>query len=408
MSSLSAARQNSAAETRERDPFAAFVGDELTRAALMRLAVERGWSDVHILRGGVIEAVEILSGIPTPKLIVLDLSDSADPVVDVTQLANVCDQGTRVIALGKINDIALFRDLMESGVDDYVLKPVSPEILGAAIDKAAKPVSQPGDTPRAGRLIAVTSARGGAGATTVAVNTAWLIAHEQDRKVALVDFDMHFGTVALTLDLEPGRGFAEVIDNPERIDGLFMERTMVRAADNLFVLAADHALERSCDLRSGVLEPTLNRLCADFDCVIADLPRCVAVAVPGIMAAADTVLVVTDLTLAGMRDGLRMLDFIKVQKPDVDVRLIVNRSGQSKKAEMPPADFERSVEVRVALMLPFDPVAAAKSARLGRPLAAVAGKSKFIKDLRQLSRDVSGEQTPARTPLWRRLIARSR
>lgn len=408
MSSLSATRHNPATALRERDPFAAFVGDELTRAALMRLAAERGWPDAHILRGGVIEAVEILSGIPTPKLIVLDLSDSANPVVDVAQLSNVCDQGTRVIALGNINDIALFRDLMESGVDDYVLKPVSPEILGAAIDKAAKPASQPGDTARAGRLIVVTSARGGAGATSIAVNTAWLIAHEQDRKVALVDFDLHFGTVALTLDLEPGRGFAEVIDNPERIDGLFMERTMVRAADNLFVLAADHALERSCDLRSGALEPMLDRLRADFDCVIADLPRRIALAVPSILVAADTVLVVTDLTLAGMRDGLRMMDFIKAEKADADVRLVVNRSGQTKKAEMSAADFERSVETRVALTLPFDPVAAAKSARLGRPLAAIAPKSRFVKGLRQLSRDVSGDITPAKAPLWRRLIARSR
>lgn len=404
---MQAAQRQSAAEPRERDPFAAFVGDEMTRAALIRIAAERNWPDVHILRGGVVEAVEILPTMPTPRLVVLDLSDSADPVVDVTQLANVCDEGTRVIALGKINDIALFRDLVDLGVDDYVLKPVSSEVLGAAIDRAAKPVVQAGEAARGGRLIAVTGARGGAGATSVAVNLAWLIAHDQDRKVALVDFDLHFGTVALTLDLEVGRGFADAIENPERIDGLFMERTMVRATDNLFVLASDQGLDRACDLHNAALDPMLERLRADFGCVVADLPRRVSLGVPGVLAAADTVLVVTDLTLAGMRDGLRMVDFIKAQRADADIRLVVNRSGQTKKGEMTPAEFERSVEARVAAILPFDPAATAKSARLGRPLTAVAPKSRFVKGLLPLSRDVSGLFVATKAPLWRRLIKRS-
>lgn len=401
-----AAQARSATVPRDRDPFAAFVADELTRAALMRIAAERGWPDSHVLRGGAIEAVEILSRMPTPRLIVLDLSDSVDPILDVTQMANVCEQETRLIALGRTNDITFFRELIDLGVDDYLLKPVSAELLAAAVDKMAKPAAPADDATRTGRLIAVTNARGGAGATSIAVNAAWLIAHEQGQRVALIDFDLHFGTAALTLDLEPGRGFADALENPERIDGLFMERTMVRAGDNLFVLAADHALERDCALGAPAVNALLGRLRADFDCVVVDLPRRTTLDVPEIVNAANAVVIATDLTLAGMRDALRLVDFVKAQKADADVRLVVNRVGQSKKAEMSAADFERSVEARLALSLPFDPAPAAKSARLGRPLAVVAPKCRFVAGLRGLVRELSGQRPDGKTPLWRRLTGR--
>lgn len=404
MTTMAAALRPPAAGPQERDPFAAFVGDEPTRAALTRIAGERGWPDTHILRGGAIEAVEILSRMPTPRLIVLDLSDSVDPLLDVTQMANVCEQETRVVALGRTNDIGLFRELIDVGVDDYLLKPVSPEILASAIDRLAKPAVAADGAERAGRLIAVIGARGGAGTTSIAVNTAWLIANEQGRRVALVDFDLHFGTAALTLDLEPGRGFADALDNPERIDGLFMERTMARAGDNLFVLAADHALDRDCALGGPAVDLLLGRLRADFDCVVVDLPRRVALDVPGIVGAADAVVIASDLTLAGMRDALRLADFAKARKADADVRLVVNRVGQYRKAEMSVADFERSVEARVALALPFEPAPTAKSARLGRPLAAVAPKCRFVIGLRRLGRELSGYRPSAKAALWRRLL----
>jgi len=407
MTSRSATQRPAASGPRERNPFAAFVADDVTRAALMRIATDGGWSDSPILQGGALETVEILSRMPTPRLIVLDLSDSVDPILDVTQMANVCEQETRLIALGRTNDIGLFRDLMALGVDDYLLKPISPELLVAAIDNVARPAAHADGAPRVGRLIAVIGARGGAGTTSIAVNTAWLIAHEQEKRVALVDFDLHFGTAALTLDLEPGRGFADALESPERIDGLFMERTMVRAGTNLFILAADHALERDCALGSAAVDALLGRLRADFDCVVVDVPRRVALDVPEIITVADAVVIATDLTLAGMRDGMRLADFVKTRKAGADVRLVVNRVGQSKKAEMSVADFERSVEARLALALPFDPAPAAKSARLGQPLAAVAPKCRFIAGLRKLARELSGYQPSTKASLWCRLTGRS-
>ena len=142
-------------------------------------------------------------------------------------LAEVCDEGTQVIALGDINDVELYRSLIGHGVHDYLVKPVSAETVAAALTRAERgPNGEP--APKIGRLIAVIGARGGVGATTVATNLAWTLAHDHDMRVALVDLDLFFGTCGLALDLELGRGFREALENPARVDSLFIERAMVQ------------------------------------------------------------------------------------------------------------------------------------------------------------------------------------
>ncbi|MBL6933238.1 MAG: P-loop NTPase, partial [Rhodospirillales bacterium] len=218
--------------TTARAAFLAVVTDEVTRAVMVRVAAENGWSENQVLEGSAAEAVDALNNIPTPEKLVIDLSGSADPIADIDALAQVCQPDTRVIALGDINDVNLFRHLMDMGVQDYLLKPVSAEDLNEAVSRVDDVETQgTDDDERQGRLIAVIGARGGVGASTVAANIAWMMAHQQGQRVALIDLDLYFGSIALALDMEPGRGFREALENPSRIDGLFVERAMVRESE---------------------------------------------------------------------------------------------------------------------------------------------------------------------------------
>ena len=168
--------------------------------------------------------------------------ESADPLNDINALAEVCEPGTIVIAAGTVNDVRLYRDLVASGIHDYLLKPFTVDQLRDTFAHAQMILSGPRGEAQADKphvMAAVIGVRGGVGASTLATSLAWLLGEKARRSTALLDLDVHFGTGALALDLEPGRGLTDAIENPSRIDGLFIERAMVRANERLSVLSAE-------------------------------------------------------------------------------------------------------------------------------------------------------------------------
>ena len=178
--------------------FLAFVADEDTRAAVSGAAAGRGWNQDNVLTGGIEETISGLANIATPKNLVVDLSTSVDVMSDVTRLAEVCDPGASVFIIGSVNDIQMYRDLISFGVTDYLVKPVSTGDFENALAQSEKQsdVAQASETfDETGQVTAIIGAHGGVGSTTMAVNSAWLLANEFGKQVALVDMDQHFGSV---------------------------------------------------------------------------------------------------------------------------------------------------------------------------------------------------------------------
>jgi pilus assembly protein CpaE len=391
-----------------RAPFLAVVTDDVTRAMLIGVAINNDWGENQVLEGSAAEAIDALAEIPTPERLVIDLSGSIDPVADVDALAQVCMDDTRVIALGDVNDVHLFRHLMEMGVQDYLLKPVSTEDLNAALNRDEEiETATPDDDNQQGRLVAVIGARGGVGASTVSANIARMMAHEQNLRVALIDLDLYFGTLALALDKEPGLGFREALENPSRIDGLFIERAMVRESENLYILAAEEGLENSFSFDPKALDRLLETLRADFDCVIIDLPRFAARSQISTLIPPASVVVVSDPTLAGMRDTQRLSKLVKVVTPESDLSIVVNRVGNTKNGELTIKDFESGAELSVNHQIPFDAKSAILAEGAGKTVAEIAKETKMSQSLRDLSREVSGRfEEVAQAPMWKRLMGR--
>ena len=231
-----------------RDPFQAFVCDDATADMLRPVAVEHGWSPEKVNKGGLRNAVQSLSVSASPNILFVDLSESADPLNDINALAEVCEPGTIVIASGQVNDVRLYRDLVASGIHDYLLKPFTVDHLRDTFANAQMTLSGPRGEAQVEKphiMAAVLGVRGGVGASTIATSLAWLLGEKANRSTALLDLDIHFGTGALALDLEPGRGLTDAIENPSRIDGLFIERAMVRANERLSVLSAEAPIHQA-------------------------------------------------------------------------------------------------------------------------------------------------------------------
>ncbi|OYY72481.1 CpaE family protein [Sphingomonas sp. 28-63-12] len=372
-----------------REPFIAFVCDETTAESLRPIAVELGWAPEKVNKGGLRNAVQTLSVSASPHILFVDLSESGDPLNDINALAEVCEPGTVVIAAGQVNDVRLYRDLVASGIQDYLLKPFNPDMLRDAFATAQAMLNAPKahelSTERPHCSAAVIGTRGGVGASSIATSLAWWISEKAGRTTALLDLDVHFGTGALALDLEPGRGLTDAIENPSRIDGLFIERAMVKSSEKLSILSAEAPISSPVISDGSAFYQLQEEMRAAFECTITDLPRAMLVNHPHLISDVQLAVVVTELTLAAARDSIRILSWLKSNAPQTHVFVVANKVHQTGQLEISRKDFEGSIERKIDFMIGFDQKAAAQAAKLGKALAEIGKGSKAIAPLGDLA-----------------------
>jgi len=377
-------------------PFAAFVLDEATLQSVRQAAERLGWPGAGARLGGVADAMVALQAGSAPQVLLVDVSAEADPAAAMDALADVCDPQTRVLALGAQNDVSLYRRLVQMGVSDYLAKPVAPAMLCEALElvrRSEAPAAPQPSPVRSCRTLALIGARGGAGATTVATSVAWSLANEHRLQTVLLDLDLQFGSVSMEFDLEPGRGLIEILSSPERIDSLLIGSASHRHGENLRVLSAEEPLGSEIRLGDEGLLALTSLLRTDSDVIVIDLPRRQDRLTLSALANADVVGVVTDLTLAGLRDTQRLMRTLATLRPGRDTLAIANRVGGAP-AEAPQSEFERSAGTKLAALVPFDTKAAKAAAEQGKPLLAAGGDGPAATALRGVAGLLTGEAAP--------------
>lgn len=376
-----------------RDPFAAFICDDTALDVLRPVVIELGWQPEKCNKGGLRNAIQSLSVSASPNILLVDLSESGDPLNDINALAEVCEPGTVVIAIGQVNDVRLYRDLLASGIHDYLLKPLSAGQLRDALTQAQAVFSTPkngeGEVANHHVSTAVVGTRGGVGASTLATSLAWLFSKEYSAATALLDLDVHFGTNALALDLEPGRGLTDAIDNPSRIDGLFIERAMIRANDNLSILSAEAPINSPLMTDGAAFVQLEEEFRQAFEMTVIDLPRNMLINFPQVLSDVNVVLLTTDMTLASARDTIRVLSWLKTHAAHAHPMIIANKV-QPGVSEISKADFEASIERPIDYTIPYDAKAAANSAKLGQTFVEANQASKAASVIKQLGERVMG------------------
>lgn len=376
-----------------RDAFASFICDEAALDVLRPVVIEMGWQPEKCNKGGLRNAVQSLSITASPNILMVDLSESGDPLSDINSLAEVCEPGTVVIAVGQVNDVRLYRDLLASGIHDYLLKPLSPGQIRDSLVNAQAVFAAPKhhDPAVAKRHIstAVIGTRGGVGASTLATSLAWIFSADQKMPTALLDLDVHFGTGALALDLEPGRGLTDAIENPGRIDGLFIERAMIRANDHLAILSAEAPMNSPLMTDGAAFVQLEEEFRQAFEMTVIDLPRNMLINFPHLLGDVNVVLVTTEMTLAGARDAIRILSWLKTNASHVQPIVVANKV-QSGLAEISKADFEASIERKIGFSIPYDIKSATNAAKLGQTFADANRSSKAGSMIRDIAKTVMG------------------
>lgn len=394
------------AATQDRLQLRAFVADDETRAVVEKVVGELMIPAAAIHRGTVKDAIQLLGRQRSPRVLLVDISNSELPLSDIDELAEVCEPGVSVVTIGDRNDVGLFRELIHHGISDYLVKPLTPTLMQRSLLTAIEGGTHSRQAGRLGRIVAVLGCRGGVGATTIATSLAWAIASRRHRRVALFDLDVQFGSVALSLDLDPVHGLRDALENAGRIDSLYLDRTLVRHSDTLFVLSAEEGLDDPVRADREAVGLLLHELQSKFHFVFVDLPRQLSPAVQQVLSTATNLVLVTDLSLAGMRDAMRVNQLLQATNASCAVTVIANRVGEHRAGEIPRAEFERGVGRPIDVLLPFDARHVLPAVNSGRPVASGGGP--VAAQLRQLADELCGTKAPARGGLLRRLLGLSR
>jgi pilus assembly protein CpaE len=238
------------------------------------------------------------------------------------------------------------------------------------------PKNDDGNKDKPHLSVAVIGTRGGVGASTIATSLAWLFSERMGQPTGFLDLDVHFGTGALALDLEPGRGLTDAIDNPGRIDGLFIERAMIKANERLSILSAEAPISSPILTDGSAFFQLQEEFSAAFETSVIDLPRNMVIAYPHLLQAVNVAVVVCEYTLASARDAIRVLAWLKSNAPHCQTIVVANKV-QAAAMEISRKDFEGSIERKIDLLMPFDIKATGQAAKLGKPVAEAVRSSKI-------------------------------
>lgn len=386
----------------EHVPVYAYASDDVSLKVLQAVGTDFGQSLETIRRGNLENACEqSVSGLLI-DFAILDVDEVVEPADLLHMFAEEADIAYGIIAVGSKNDVRFYHELVEAGAVDYIVKPLTKKALDAAIMAAELRVDQQRKLEAMSAASEKTSepapttifiaARGGVGCSTTAINTGWSMAHELGKRTVLVDLDLQFGISALALDLDPGRGFREILGHPDRMDSILLNSALIKEHENFAILGAEEPVEDQIHFEQESIEALMEELSKGFDQILIDLPRGLIAAYRPLVERADKIVLVTDLTLAGIRDSVRILHLLENAGKKDAVTLVASRVGSDRKAQVGKPQFEKGVKHKIDLTVPEDFKNISASANAGRSVIAMAKSSPSAKAMKALAERIVGER----------------
>ncbi len=370
--------------------FMAFVADEDSLAVLRDWAGRQGFPAATVQQGGPDLFAQMLETSAPPKLSIVDIDGQSDPLNAATRLVSMIGTDSKLVIVGSPNDVGLYRHMIAAGVVDYLVKPLAPELLNQALASALRGHIGGKIEGREAKVIVVLGVRGGVGASTIAVNTGWILAHENKVDVALLDLDLQFGTSSLSLDLEPGRGLRDIVNSPHRVDGLMIASSMVTESDQFSVLGAEEAVDELLPMDGGAISALLKEMRGNFDYIIVDLPRHLLAAHKRLLSTAHHIVLVTELSLAGIRDTLRIKTAIHALGAPATITFVAARVNNTHPGQVDPIAFEKGAQIKIDLTIPEDSKIMTQAANSGKAIASIAVQAPLTKALRVLVSKFAG------------------
>jgi len=343
-------------------------------------------STMAVHEGGSRGAIEYLGTNATPDLLIVETTALDDALFEeLGALADVCSPGTRVIIIGKQNDVNLFKTLIDQGISQYFVGVPSDEELKAAIMDAFVDKYQSEKC----RVIAVAGIRGGVGSSVIAHNMATELADLTKEDVIVVDLDINYGTGALNFNIQPQNTIVDALAQAGSLDEVLLNRFLEKCTDNVSLLASPGSLSTGMEISILNLEPLINMVKQMASYVVLDLPHVWNNWVQDVLVDADETVLVGTPDLYNLRDGKNIIEFLSPHRgTDAPIRVVLNRLGQIKKGEIKDKEFREVFALAPSISIPYDPDTFSAAMSNGEPISPRSKAGSAISNLAQI---VSGE-----------------
>jgi pilus assembly protein CpaE len=373
--------------------FMAFANDEESLATLKGWAERQGFPVDTVKKGGPDLFSALLESDPPPKLAFIDFDAQEEAVQIAARLVSLCGPASKLIGLGSANDVTLYRNMIAAGMTDYLVKPLSPEALTQAMLAATQEAQDKnGKARKETKNIVFIGVRGGVGASTVATNVAWILAHEQKKKTALLDLDLQYGTSALSLDIEPGHGLRDVVSSPQRVDSLMIAGAMINESDTFSVLSAEESIEDIVHIDPYAITALLKEMKMTHQAVILDMPRHLVTTQKRVLATAHEIVLITEMSLVGIRDTLRIRTALKNLGSIGRITQVASRVGPAHPAAVDEPTFTKGAGAKIDFFMPDDPKNLAAASNAGKTLGTIAPHAPITDVVRDIAGYLLGEE----------------
>jgi len=368
----------------------AFCETEGVANPVERAGEDRRMAKAHLKvhMGGVPTAIEFYQSAPTPNLILLESRSEPKQLLEqLAQLSEYCDPSSKVVVIGHYNDVGLYRELIRSGISEYVIAPVSmTDIVSVVSSIFVDPESEP-----IGRSIAFIGAKGGVGSSTIAHNVAWAMSSLFKSEVVIADLDLAFGTANINFDQDPAQGIAEAVFSPERVDEVYLDRLLAQCAEHLSLLAAPSTLERVYDFDAEAFSQIIETAQRSAPLLVLDVPHIWSGWAKSTLIKADEIVITATPELANLRNTKNMVDMLKRLRPnDPPPKLIINQAGVPKRPEIAASDFAEPLGITPMAVINFEPLLFGNAANNGRMLSEMDAKSPVVTTINEIAHVLTG------------------
>jgi len=348
-----------------------FVGDPVSEQIIAKVITDMNIAYAEIKQGTVEDTIEFLKNNKTPRILIIDVSDSELPIGDIKRIKEYCTPNVEIIVIGIRNEVGLFRDLIGLGARDYLAKPLNHSLLCRSINVANGVVTE--FVEKTGKMISVLSSVGGAGSTTVTANIAWILANKNFKRTLVMDVDFQFGVINLTLDMKVENAYLDILESPEKIDEYFIETILKKYNQRLYYLGGLVDLLRGVNVDLKTFDVFVTFVKKQFNYVLVDIPRNITGISEVCFSKSDSFIIMVEMSVASAQNTLRLLELLNTNQPGKKVIVAANKIGLSSVGALSRESFEKVINKKIDYIIPYEENTVLATANIGQPLACSGG-----------------------------------